>query len=65
MPRRRSQSLLAFSSNTRSILFFPRGLMSLRIRAVMMSMPLDSWVAMQFWGDTRTHTHTRCQGPVG
>lgn len=39
---------LAFSSNTRSILFFPRGLMSLRINAVMMSMPLDSWVAMQF-----------------
>lgn len=39
---------LAFSSSTRSILFFPRGLMSLRINAVMMSMPLDSWVAMQF-----------------
>lgn len=39
---------LAFSSNTRSILFFPKGLISLRINAVMMSIPLDSWVAMQF-----------------
>lgn len=54
------QFLLAFSSNTRSILFFPRGLMSLRIRAVMMSMPLDSWVAMQFW--EKRHTQTLTQG---
>lgn len=39
---------LAFSSNTRSILFFPKGLISLRINAVMMSIPLDSCVAIQF-----------------
>lgn len=41
-------STLTLSSSTRSILFLPRGLMSLRMRAMMMSMPLHSWVAMQF-----------------
>lgn len=38
-----------FSSSTRSILFLPRGLMSFKMSAMMMSMPLHSWVAMQFW----------------
>lgn len=40
---------LFFSSNTRSILVLPRGLISFKIKAVIMSNPLDSCVAMQFW----------------
>jgi len=36
------------SSSTRSMRFLPRGLMSLRMRAMTMSMPLDSWLAMAF-----------------
>lgn len=40
---------LTFNSSTRSILFLPRGLISLRMSAMMMSMPLHSWVAIQFW----------------
>lgn len=38
-----------FSSSTRSILFLPRGLMSFKMSAMIMSMPLHSCVAMQFW----------------
>lgn len=37
------------SCSTRSIRYLHRGLMSLRISAVMMSMPLDSCVTMQVW----------------
>lgn len=44
---------LTFNSSTRSILFFPSGLMSLRIKAMMISIPFDSWVAMQFWRSSR------------
>lgn len=39
--------LLTLSSSTRSSRFFPRGLMGLTISAIMMSMPLDSCLAMQ------------------
>lgn len=38
-----------FNSKTRSILFFPRGLMSFSINAMMISIPLLSWTAIQFW----------------
>lgn len=37
------------SCSTRSMRYLHRGLMSLRISAVMMSMPLDSCVTMQVW----------------
>jgi len=40
---------LFFNSSTKSILVFPKGLISFNINAVIMSNPLDSWVAMQFW----------------
>ena len=45
----RSLDALFLSSRTRSILVMPRGLMSLRMRAVMMPNPLDSCMAMQTW----------------
>lgn len=38
---------LTLSSSTRSSRFFPRGLMGLTISAMMMSMPLDSCLAIQ------------------
>lgn len=44
------QALPTFSCRTRSMRYLQRGLMSLRMRAVMMSIPLDSWVTMQLWG---------------
>uniref|UniRef100_A0A6B0UNN2 Uncharacterized protein n=1 Tax=Ixodes ricinus TaxID=34613 RepID=A0A6B0UNN2_IXORI len=46
-----SSSLLALflSSSTRSMRFFPKGLISLSTRAMMMSIPLLSCMAMQFW----------------
>lgn len=40
---------LFFSSRTRSIRVLPSGLMSFSISAVIMSKPLLSWVAIQFW----------------
>ncbi len=47
-----------FSSRTRSILFLPSGLISFRINAMMMSMPLDSWVAMQFCKNKHNRAHS-------
>lgn len=38
-----------FSWSTRSIRYLPSGFMSLRIKAMMISIPLDSWVAIQVW----------------
>lgn len=35
--------------------------MSLRMRAVMMSMPFDSWVTMQLWGGCNVLSHQRRQ----
>ena len=40
------------SSNTKSILFLPRGLMSFRTNAIIMSIPFDSWRAMADWKET-------------
>lgn len=51
-------SELTLSSRTRSIRFLPRGLMSFRMSAMMMSIPLDSCVAMQF---CRTQTTKRTE----
>lgn len=46
---RSSLEALFFSSKTRSIRVLPSGLMSFRISAVIMSRPLLSCVAIQFW----------------
>lgn len=37
--------------------------MSLRMRAVMMSIPLDSWVTMQLWGSNAMCYPTDAAGP--
>lgn len=39
-----------FRWRTKSILYLQSGLMSFRIRAVIISMPFDSWVTMQLCG---------------
>lgn len=38
-----------FSWSTRSIRYLPRGFMSFRIKAMMISIPLDSWVAIHVY----------------
>lgn len=43
--------------------YLQRGLMSLRMSAVMMSMPLDSWVTMQLWGSNATCYPTGAASP--
>lgn len=45
----RSLEALFFSSRTRSIRVLPRGFMSFKISAVIISRPLLSCVAIQFW----------------
>lgn len=45
--RRGPDALPTFSCRTRSMRYLQRGLMSFRMRAVMISIPLDSWVTMQ------------------
>ena len=44
-----SLEALFFNSRTKSNLTFPRGLISFRIRAVMIPRPLDSCMAIQAW----------------
>ena len=38
-----------FSWSTKSMQYLPRGFMSFKMSAIIISIPLDSWVAMQVW----------------
>jgi len=56
MIARSNLEALFFSSRTRSVRHWASGLMSVTKRAVIMSNPLESWWAMQFWFSFVTRT---------